>query len=218
MNKILPLLLFFQSFCLSATAQVEHWQRISLDDSTSIEFPGEPKKKLSNGQQATFFQNDKAIYSIIVGKDAYGGNPIDSELERFYTGTLKGMMDAFGGGEIIDEKPFVIDSFSGKEIRFTTPSKPQLPPIKTVRFLLANGTFYTTNFWTNTNQDPEVDSARNHFFSSFQTRMKKTAAVDPETQTGAYRLGSMLGSLFFYGALIAVFVAVVRRFSKSKAA
>jgi len=183
--------------CLHATAQDRNWQKNRLDDSTTVEFPGTPKKKLVAGRQTTFFQDDKAIYSVIVEKDFYGGNPIDSELKKVYEGTLKGMMNAFGGGEIIEEKAFSVDGFSGRQIQFTTPNKPQLPRIKAVRFLLANGTFYISNFWTNTEQDLRVDSARNHFFLSFQTSMKRTAAVDPETQTRAYKLGSLMGSLFF---------------------
>jgi hypothetical protein len=217
MNKNM-LLLAFQILCLQAAAQDKRWQKIYIDDSTTVDFPGTPKKKLVAGRQATFFRDDKVIYSVIVKKDIYGGNLIDSELKKFYDGTLKGMVNAFGGGEVIEEKEFIVNGFSGRQFQLITPAKLKSPRIKSARVLLVNGTFYTTNFWTNTEQDPHVDSARNRFFLSFRTSMKRTAAVDPGTQTQAYKLGSLMGSLFFYGALVAVFVAIVRRFSRPKAA
>jgi hypothetical protein len=120
MNKKI-LLLAFQMLCLQAAAHVKNWQKIYLDDSTTVEFPGTPKKKLVAGRQAFSFQDDKAIYTLIVDRDAYGGNPVDSELKKFYDGTLRGMMNTSGGGEIIQEKAFNVDSFSGRQIQFTTP-------------------------------------------------------------------------------------------------
>lgn len=213
-------LLFF-IFCAVA-GQAQHWKRFSIDDSTTVDFPGNVKRKKSVEKtvetQVYFCQDEKAIYITFLQHDAYGGNPIATELTKFYDGALKGTLSAAGGGQIIAQKPFIVNGFNGIEAQYETPNKPDLPRVKFVRLLIANGTFYSQSFWTNSEQDPEIIERRNHFFSSFHTEVKMTAPVDPETQTRAYKLGSLMGSLFFYGALVAVFVVIVRRYSKPKKA
>jgi hypothetical protein len=214
---------FLLCFIFSAvSAQAQNWKRISIDDSATVDFPGHVTRKKSVEKSvetlACFYQDDKAIYLIALQHDAYGGNPIASELMKFYDEVLNGTLSAAGGGQIIARKSFTVNGFTGIEAQYETPNKPTLPRFKFVRLLIANGTFYSQSFWTNYDQDPEVISNRNHFFTSFRTDVKKTAPVDPETQTRAYKLGSFMGGLVFYGALIAIFVAIVRRLSKPKAA
>ncbi|MGY3087216.1 hypothetical protein ACVWYF_000242 [Hymenobacter sp. UYAg731] len=213
-------LLFFIFCALSGKAQ--HWNRVSIDDSTTVDFPGHVKRKKSVEKSvetlACFYQDEKAVYLTALQHDAYGGNPIATELTQFYDEALKGTLSAAGGGQIIAQKPFTVNGFNGIEAQYETPNKPDLPRVKFVRLLIANGTFYSQSFWTNSEQDPEIIERRNHFFSSFHTEVKMTAPVDPETQTRAYKLGSLMGSLVFYGALVAIFVAIVRRYSKPKSA
>jgi hypothetical protein len=214
---LLLFLIFYSEF-----VQAQKWNRVSIDDSASVDFPGQVTRKKAVEEsvetQAFFYKNEQAIYIVAIQQGAYGGNPIATELTKFYDEALKGTLSAAGGGQVIAKKSFAVDGFDGIEAQYETPNKPDLPRVKFVRLLIANGTFYSQSFWTDTEQDPELDRSRNHFFSSFHPGVKKTTPVGPETQTRAYKLGSLMGSLFFYGALVAVFVALVRRLSKPKVA
>ena len=203
-------------------AEAQKWNRVIIDDSATVEFPKQVIRKQSVEKAvetvAFYCRDEKAIYLIALQKDAYGGNPIATELAKFYDGALTGTLSAAGGGQITAKNTFAIDGFNGIEAQYETPNKPDLPRIKFVRLLIANGTFYSQSFWTNSEQDSNVTESRNHFFSSFHPGVKKTAPVDPETQTRAYKLGGLMGTLFAYGAMIYVVVIVIRRLSRPKSA
>ena len=203
---------------LSTQAQDVSWQKVQLDDSTTIEFPGLATKKEVGGQQAFVFQNEQVIYSVVIQKNSFEGSPSDSVLTKFYRGALSGTIDAAGGGDILVAKAFVADGFTGLEAQYTTPNKPALPRVKTLRFLLANEVLYTANFWTDADRIPEVDSARIRFFSSLHTTRVKAPVTTDETQGSGYASGYLMGKLFFYGALLLGIVVVIKRFSKRKAA
>ncbi|MBD2769012.1 hypothetical protein IC235_14055 [Hymenobacter sp. BT664] len=198
-----------------ANAQGDKWHRVSIDDSATVELPGRVLKKKAKETEAFYHKNGQAIYIIALQRDAYNGNPIESELTKFYNAALKGTMDAAGGGQITEKKIFTVDDFTGVEAQYITPNRPSLPKVKYVRLLLANGIFYSQSFWANSDQDSILTESRKRFFSSFQTGVKKTLPVDPETQTLAYKLGSLMGSLLAYGAIIYVLVVVIRRLFKA---
>lgn len=211
--SLLVIMLLISHF---ASAQGQRWRKVSLDDSASVDFPGQVTRKEMKGQQVVFFNDDKARYVFIIGKNAYDGNPIDSELAKIYAETWQGALERLGECKLVQCRKFTLDGFSGMEVQYTAPTPRSLPQFQFMRFLLANGTFYSASFLTNNEHDTETDANRLRFFSSFRTGVKKTPPVDPETQTQAYKLGQLLGSLFVYGGLIAIVVVVIRRVSRPK--
>lgn len=110
-----------------AFSQNQNWHAVNLDDSTTMAFPGRVVDKEMKGGHVFSHTSSEAIYSAVIQKGAYDGNPIDSELNKIYAETLEGMMRGMGGGVINDKRSFTVGKFSGLEARFSVPTNSRLP-------------------------------------------------------------------------------------------
>jgi hypothetical protein len=198
-------------------AQVREWKKVSIADSITVSFPGKPTEKLTQnklGQVKVYvFKDGTGIYTAMVQESPIEPESSDAEIQKFYQGILQGL-----GGKILNQKTFVVNGFKGVEAQFTTPSHPELPATKFLKAVVVNGTVYLQQFWTDSKQENEVNFARSYFFSSFRPDVDKVdqVAVDVHTDTFAYRVGKLLGTLMFYGFLIFVVVKVLRGFRSTK--
>jgi len=207
------LILLFAEAAGHVSAQSQQWQKIVIGDSITVEFPGVPKKKETEsklGAVHAYVLNDgTALYMAMVQEDAMDAAANNLEIAEFYDGALRGI-----GGPVLSRHSFTVNGFPGIEVQFTTPNRPQLPAIKFMRVVVVNGTAYTQQFWTSTEQSENVANARRQFFSSFQPNVEKTTQVSEmvSTDSYAYRLGKLLGKLAVDGIVVFVGFILLRRF------
>lgn len=214
----ISLLLFFMVVSKLALAESAPWEKLQLDASASIDFPEKVTKQEAAGQEVYSLKEGKTVYIVVISKNGFRQDASEEELSKFYDGVLKGTLEAAGNGEILKRSAFAVAGFTGVEVQFTSPAKPQLPATKFMRVLSVNGTMYTLNYWTDAEQNEASNADRNRFFASFQLgNLKNTAATKrgsaPDT---AYESGRKTGKLTFYALLAVGIFFLVRRLSKSK--
>jgi len=196
-------------------AQPQQWQKTTVGDSVTVEFPGTPKKKEMEsklGPTNVYVLNDgTALYMVMVQKDAMAEESGDDEIAEFYGGIMRGL-----GGKILSKKTFTLNVFPGIEAQFSTPDKPQLPAVKFLRTVMVHGTAYAQQFWTSTEQESNTANARRRFFSSLQPKVQPVARVAAGigANSRAYKLGKLMGSLAVYGLVIWAGFVFLRRLLK----
>ncbi|RZK26155.1 MAG: hypothetical protein EOO63_15060, partial [Hymenobacter sp.] len=169
--------MFFIVISKLAYAESATWEKLQLDASASIDFPGKVTKQEAAGQDVYSLKEGKTIYMVLISKNGFRQDASAEELSKFYDGVVKGTLEAAGNGESLQQQAFTVAGFKGIEVQFTSPAKPQLPATKFMRALSVNGTMYTLNYWTNAEQNEESKADRNRFFASFQLRNVKNTAV-----------------------------------------
>lgn len=200
----------------AAHAQDHQWQKIKLGESTTVAFPERTEEKMLQGQQAFVVTSGSNTYIAMVQKAAFDPDPELAEQQKFYDGVLKGAMEQSGDARLVTKRTFEKNGFVGFEARFNTMLRTDSPRTLFMRFILVDGTLFMQNFITSVESAQESAADRNHFFESFQTDAHKTAYAEPGTRSQVYKLGKLMGSLFFYGASLAIVIVLIRRFSKSK--
>lgn len=217
MRKVITMLSLLL-LCSSAGhvgAQPQQWQKITIGDSVTVEFPGAPKKKEMEsrlGPADAYVLNDgAALYMVMVQKDAMAEESGDEEIAEFYGGIIRGL-----GGKVISKKTFILNGFPGIEAQFSTPNKPQLPAVKFLRTVMVNGTTYALQFWTSTEQASNTADSRRRFFASLQPKAQPVAGVAKGVRANsrAYKLGKLLGSMACYGLVIWGGFVLLRRLLK----
>ena len=217
MKQLITILFFLllSAAASSIAAQPLQWQKITVGDSVTADFPEAPKKREMEGRLGpveVYTVNDgAALYVVMVQKGAMAEESGDDEIAEFYGGIMRGL-----GGKILSKKTFILNGFPGVEVQFSTPDKPQLPAVKFLRSVLVNGTAYTQQFWTSTAQESSTAEGRRHFFASLQPKVRPVARVAAGTRANsqAYKLGKLLGSLAVYGAVIWGGFVLLRRLRK----
>ena len=215
LTKYFGALLLLLSARETVFAQAQQWQKITLADSVTVEFPGQPAKRTQEtklGQMQAYVLNDGlAVYTTVIQKDALEPESSDSEIRELYGGALRGMK-----GQVVKKSSFTVRDFSGVEARLTVADQPHM--VRFMRVVAVNGTVYLQQFLTSVEQSEALAASRQRFFASLQPKVAKADQVAEGTRinTGAYRLGKLLGQLTVYGFLLFLFIKLIRRFDKPK--
>ncbi|AIZ64024.1 hypothetical protein PK28_10560 [Hymenobacter sp. DG25B] len=213
---ILSLLLLFSS---SISAQETQWQKVDLGDSVTVDFPGQATMLEVQGQKAYRLIDGETIYLAVVQQNSYKVNPSSAELDEFYNGVIKGILDVVENGKVISKRPFTIAGYDGLDLQISTPDRADLPAVKFMRILQINGNGYTLHYYTSEAGEKAEDSKANRtkFFASLQpaTNKESNSSLESAKESSAYKLGHIMGKVFFYGLLIAGGFFIVRRFRRA---
>ena len=212
--KILLLLIFLFSTAVGPVfAQDGDWQRVTVGDSTTIDFPSEPKKIMHKGQNAYGLYEEGVLYSVAVQEKAKDAGLTLEEKRSFYDEAIQGAAEAAKAPRILAKTRFVLNGFEGVEVTFMSAIGKMKNPVA-MRMILVNSTFYGQTF--SASASPAHTVARQRFFASFATRLRPAAVTSAETRTSAYKIGQLMGSVFFYGLLIAGVIFLLKRSTSKK--
>ncbi len=205
--------------CLLSTAvgpvfaQDGDWQRITVGDSTTVDFPGTPKKISHKDLTAYGLYQEDALYSVSIGAAATEAGLTIEEKRQFYDEAMRGAAKTAKASQIISKARFEINGFEGLETTFLSDIAKVRNPV-VMRMILINGTVYGQTF--SASVSPAHTAARQHFFASFAPRHRPAAVTPAETRTTAYKIGQLLGKLLVYGGIISGVIYLLLRLSKKK--
>jgi hypothetical protein len=212
--KLLSLLIFLFSTAIEpAFAQDGDWLRITVGDSTTVDFPSEPKKIIHKGQNAYGLYDEGVLYSVAVQEEAKDAGLTLEEKRAFYDEAIQGAAEAAKAPRILTKTRFVLNGFEGVEVTFTSAIAKMKNPV-VMRMILVNTTCYGQTF--SASASPAHTAARQRFFASFATQLRPAAVTPAETHTRAYKIGQLMGNVFFYGLLIAGVVFLLKRSTSKK--
>jgi hypothetical protein len=201
--KRLLLFLLTSTAALVSYAQEDTWQRVTVADSVTVEFPAAPKKYTQNGVTVYSVYQGSVLYSVATMKNPDGKSVTEEDRRKFYDGAIKGAIKQVNATEIGDTTGFYINGFKGIRITLQAQTDALRGPV-TLGALFVHDTAFTLFFC---GADNETNlAARRHFFQSFQPRQRPA----PPVMSRAYRLGEMMGRLAFYGLLLAGILYLAR--------
>lgn len=215
MKVLVLLVLFFLTIIKPVFAQDDTWQRVTVGDSTTVDFPNAPKKMVYKGLTSYSLYSEDVLYSVSVGEAATEAGLTIEEKRLFYDEAMQGAVNTAKASQIISKSKVDINGFEGLEIRFLSNiSKIRNPVV--MRMVLVNGTLYGQTFSASTSTDHT--KARQQFFASFAPRLRPAAITPAETRTTAYKIGQLVGELLVYGGIIGGIIYLVARSSNKKRA
>lgn len=198
------MLLLTFSGALASQAQDGTWQKVSIADSVTVEFPVEPKKYTQSGVTAYNVYHDSVVYSVAIIRNANSEKIADEDKQELYDGLIKGAVKRANATAIDTKTEFAANSYKGVEVSFHSHVK-QLQGLTTIRAVLVNGTVFSQTFVGADNA--ANTSARQRFFKSFMPHQRPA----PPVKSRAYRFGEMMGRLLLYGLLLAGILYLVSR-------
>jgi hypothetical protein len=213
MKVLLLSVLLFSTVIGPVFAQDSDWQRVTVGDSTTVDFPSEPKKIIHKGQNAYGLYEEGVLYSVAVQEKAKDAGLTLEEKRSFYDEAIQGAAEAAKAPRILAKTRFVLNGFEGVEATFTSAIAKMKNPV-VMRMILVNTTFYGQTF--SASASPAHTAARQRFFASFTTRLHPAVVTSAETRTSAYKIGQLMGSVFFYGLLIAGVIFLLKRSTSKK--
>lgn len=199
----------------SASAQPQQWQKIEVGDSVTVEFPGAPTRKEMAAGIIYVCKSEQISFLTVAKQGAFESDASASELQDFYNGTLTGMLEAGGGGKIINQQSVVLNGFPAVRAQIAMNKNSKITGLYFNQVVLVNGTCYAQSVLVPGNATPTLLAEKDRFFTSFRTIRHRTNPGDPETHTSAYRLGHLLGQVVFYGGLGALVLFFWRRKGRS---
>jgi hypothetical protein len=213
MKCLYLLLLAIVGVITPGIAQVEQWQKFSVADSITVDFPGKPKEVIQNDQRGYGLYTDGVLYSVAVLRSVADAGTTIEEKRQLYDEAMKGAAEKVKAKQIGNKRRFVINGFEGLEATFISGLSKLKNPV-TMRTILINDTFYGQTF--SASLDSAHVAARQHFFASFVPRVHPAPPTPAETRTTAYRLGELTGKLAVYVAVIAGIIFLLKRWSSPK--
>lgn len=215
--KLLLLLIFLFSTVVGPVfAQDGDWQRVTVGDSTTVDFPDKPKEIIHKGMTGYALYQAGALYSVSVGVEAADAGLTVEEKREFYDSAMKGAAETAKASQVISKSTFEVNGFEGLQTTFlSTIAKIKNPVV--MRMILINGTLYGQTF--SASASPAHTAARQRFFASFAPRLRPAAVTPAETHTSAYKIGQLIGKLLVYGGIIGgIIFLLTRSTSKRKQA
>ena len=213
MRMLVALFLLFITKIGPVFAQDNAWQRVAVGDSTTIDFPSKPKEFTHKGQTAYGLYEEGVLYSVAVQEKAKDAGLTLEEKRSFYDEAIQGAVEAAKAPRILSKTRFVINGFEGVEATFMSNIAKMKNPV-VMRMVLVNSTLYGQTF--SASASPAHTVARQRFFASFATRLHPAAVTSAETRTSAYKIGQLMGTLFFYGGIIAGVIFLLKRSAAKK--
>jgi hypothetical protein len=215
--KLLLLLIFLFSPAVGPVfAQDGDWQRVTIGDSTTVDFPDTPKEVIHKGMTGYALYRAGALYSVSVGVGAADEGLTVEEKREFYDSAMKGAAETAKASQVISKSIFEVNGFEGLQTTFLSNiAKIKNPVI--MRMILINGNLYGQTF--SASASPAHTAACQRFFASFAPRLRPAAVTPAETHTRAYKIGQLMGKLLVYGGIIAgIIFLLTRSTSKRKQA
>jgi hypothetical protein len=213
MKPLLLLILAFLSKIEPVFAQSGTWERINVGDSTTVDFPGTPKKILYKGQTAYGLYVEDGLYSVSIQAAATEAGLTVEEKRQFYDEAMQGAAKTAKASQVLSKARFSVNGFEGLETTFlSTIAKVKNPVV--IRMVLINGTLYGQTF--SASASPAHEVVRQRFFASFAPQLRPAAVTPAETRTTAYKIGQLLGSLLGYGGIIGGIVFLLLRSTTKK--
>lgn len=216
---IIFIILFFSTLN-QASAQEGYKQ--NLANLISINFPSKPTAKDTLGQQTFHYADANASYIVFI-MDLSKNQSFElksGDLDEFYKGNVKGVLDA-AKGKLISEKSFEIEGFKGLDIAYKSSSNPLLPDLRFKRILFLNGVMLSIDFWTLSANELKTKPERDKFFNSMTIIADKANLQQgiSSTESAAYHIGYVIGSIagwLVIPGLVLVIILVIRRRRKKK--
>jgi len=213
MRLLLSLFILLLTTIEPVFAQNYTWQRIAIGDSTTVDFPGKPKKIIYKGQTAYGLYEEEALYSVSIQENARDAGLTVEEKRQFYDGAMRGAAETAKASQVISKVKFEVNGFEGLETTFLSSIAKVKNPV-VIRMVLVNGTLYGQTFSAPASSAYAV--VRQRFFASFAPRLRPAVVTPAETHTAAYKIGQLMGSLFVYGGIIAGVIFLLKRSAAKK--
>ena len=210
MRYFIILIIFSISKTIPVIAQDKSWQKITVGDSVTVDFPSRPKRIVQDAITGFGLYADGVLYSFVIQPNAGDAGLTLEEKRRVYEEAMQGAAEKANATEILSKTSFAINGFEGLEATFI-PKVAKLKNPVLMRMVLVNGTLYGQMF--SASASPEHTAARQQFFASFVPQVRPVAATPAETHTRAYKLGQLIGGLLFYGAVIGGIIFLFLRWS-----
>jgi hypothetical protein len=208
---LLSLLGIFSMRC-PALAQSGPWHRTAIADSVTLDFPVEPTRHDVVNTKAYGVYEEGVLYSVNIQQNAFDAQATLTEKQEMYGGALEGAAERCKAPRVFNKTSFIVNGFEGVEGEFNPTVSKLTTPVH-MRVVLVNGTFYGLLF--SASPSAAHTAARQRFFASFVPRMQPVTSTPAETRTIAYKIGKLLGSLFFYGLLAGGAFLLLKRLNAS---
>ena len=164
MKFLLLLLLTVVVKTTPVIAQDEAWQKVSVEDSVTVDFPSEPKKIVQPNQIAYGLYADGVLYSLAIQRNAADAGSTTEEKYQLYEEAMQGAAKQAKATQIENKIRFVVNGFEGLEATFNS-GNPKLKNPVTMRMVLINDTFYGQMF--SASPDSAHAVARAHLYLKF---------------------------------------------------
>ena len=215
MSKKLGAFILWLVTITSAFAQSQQWQKTQVGDSVIVEFPGAPTRQETAGGVVYFNRGEQISFLTVVKQKAFESDASVSEVKGFYDATLTGMLEAGGGGKIVNQQAVDLNGFPAVRAQLAMSKNSKITGPYFNQVVLINGTCYAQSVLVSGTTTPALLADKDRFFTSFTITKHRIAPGDPQTHTAAYRFGKSMGTVFFYGGLGALVLFFLRRKSKS---
>jgi hypothetical protein len=196
-------------------SQPQQWQEAQVGDSVTVKFPGAPTKQEMAEGIVYFNKSDQIAFITVVKLSAFRSDASASELKEFYSSTLDGMLEAGGGGKIVNQQAVSVNGFPAIQAQLALDKNPKMTGPYFNQVVLVNGTCYAQSVLLSSSATPTLLADKDRFFNSFSITKHRITPGDPHTHNPAYQLGRLLGTVAFYGGLGAVIWYFLRRKGKA---
>ncbi len=206
-------------------AQESYQQEIA--NLATIMFPAAPGIQHISGRQVYSFAGESAIYVVTVTDIGNTGMVMEgeSDLDEFYEGVVKGVMNA-AKGKLISKKKVMVNGLKGIDIEYVSDTNPNLPALRFQRSVFFNNKSFAISFWTTPENKNSTAHERNTFFNSFapsivkekivQFANKRPAPAPNSAGNIGYGIGKLIGTLLLPAVIVLLIVYFVRKGKRNK--
>jgi hypothetical protein len=209
--KITFLFLFITNFCLA-----QDWVETTIPGIGTIEFPEDAEFFSQDGALIYKVENNDAYYLVtIVQLDPGYTSEIESNLDEFYQGNLKGTEDA-SGGKITEKQRITIDGIKAMDVRISGVVNPELPSLLFKRFIYLSPFNISVDFRPKKTDETQFLGLKDKFFNSLiletNSEDASIAIESIKTEESAfkkgYAVGYVIGKIAFWVFLVLIAILV----------